>query len=117
VQLAREGQEALDFLTHTGYELILMDCHMPGMDGFEATRKIRQLEDEQGRSPVPIVALTADVQIGIVEKCCIAGMNDYISKPFALARLRDILKKWITTKGDRPTEPTCVATKGSKGGA
>ena len=105
VNVASDGQEALDSVSHTQYELILMDCYMPGMDGFTATREIRQLEREHGRPQVPIIALTADVQTGITERCRTAGMDCYIGKPFALAQLRSILKKWLTTTQQRNGQP------------
>ncbi len=95
VNVVSEGQEALESVRHSKYGLILMDCHMPGMDGFTATREIRRLEREQGLSPVPVVALTADVQKGIVDRCLTVGMDDYICKPFVLAQLRSTLEKWL----------------------
>ena len=93
--VASDGQEALQSMAHTNYELILMDCHMPGMDGFTATRKLRQLEHTLGRSPVPVIALTADVQKGIETRCQTAGMDGYISKPFDLTQLRITLGEWL----------------------
>ncbi|MCP4409280.1 MAG: response regulator, partial [Gammaproteobacteria bacterium] len=100
-----EGQGALDSMSHTEYELILMDCHMPGMDGFAATREIRRLEREQGRSPVPVIALTADVQTGIVDRCRTVGMDGYISKPFVLAQLRSTLERWLAPTQKQGGQP------------
>ena len=71
------------------YPLILMDCHMPEMDGFEASAKIRALGEE-----LPIVAVTADAMPGTRERCLTAGMNDYINKPIKVDELAAILEKW-----------------------
>ncbi len=95
VEVSFEGRKALEAMKDTDYDLILMDCHMPGMDGFEATREIRRLEHEAGGRRVPIVALSADVQAGIVEKCHEVGMDDYLCKPFILSQLRGLLEKWL----------------------
>ncbi len=97
VDTAFEGGEALRAMQDKKYRLVLMDCHMPGMDGFGATQEIRRLELEQGRSPIPIIALTADVQAGIVERCHAAGMNDYLCKPFSLAQLKTVVEKWLSS--------------------
>ncbi|TVR50143.1 MAG: hybrid sensor histidine kinase/response regulator [Puniceicoccaceae bacterium] len=88
--VACNGREALDRLLQETFDCILMDCQMPVMDGFEATREIRRLEAE-GRAtwiaPVKIVALTANAMTGDAEACLAAGMNDYLSKPVRPARL------------------------------
>ncbi len=105
VNVASEGLEALDFVSNTEYELILMDCHMPAMDGFAAAGEIRRLEHEHSRSPVPIIALTADVQAGIMRRCLTAGMDSYISKPFTMSQLRSTLDKWLTTTERQDGQP------------
>jgi CheY-like chemotaxis protein len=96
---AADGIEALDALQHIPYPLILMDCQMPEMDGFEATRLIRKRELDAGRtcpwkSPVYIIALTASSIQGDREKCLAVGMNDYVSKPVRLVDLRGALERW-----------------------
>jgi CheY-like chemotaxis protein len=77
------------------YGLILMDCRMPDMDGFEATRLIREQESTRGRR-TPIVALTANAMSGDREKCLDVGMDDYLPKPFQAADLRSVLSKWLS---------------------
>ena len=95
VDVASDGQEAVDLLARNDYGLVLMDCHMPGVDGFAAAREARRLEREQGRAPVPIIALTADVEKGIEQRCRVVGMDGYLSKPFELAQLQSALKQWL----------------------
>lgn len=99
VDLAEDGMEALQACTRTEYDLILMDCHMPGMDGFEASEKIRQQERSQDRKSAPIIALTADVQKGVKDACKAAGMSGYLSKPFKQQQLAAVLQQWIPQMG------------------
>jgi CheY-like chemotaxis protein len=96
-RLVGNGVEAVDeVVSYPGqYTLILMDCHMPVMDGYEATRLIRQNEANTGRH-VPIIAMTASAMQGDREKCLAAGMDDYLSKPVSLDVLRDVLKWWVS---------------------
>lgn len=91
------GRDALDRVRSNqfDYEVILMDCHMPLMDGYEATRTIREWEQEQGLSTVPIIALTADALPGTESACREAGMNDYLAKPVRKDKLRTVLSRWI----------------------
>ena len=89
------GHMAFDAFKQGGYDLILMDCQMPGMDGFKATAAIRVFERSQGRGrKIPIIALTANAVIGVREKCLMAEMDDYLSKPFTQAQLRYMIAKW-----------------------
>ncbi len=90
------GREALEILSRETFNLILMDCHMPEMDGYEATSQIRRLETDSSR--VPIVAMTANVQKGESKKCLAVGMNDYLPKPLKLECLRATLSKWLEVK-------------------
>jgi signal transduction histidine kinase/ligand-binding sensor domain-containing protein/DNA-binding response OmpR family regulator len=93
-EIVENGQEALDALKKTFYDIILMDVHMPEMDGLEATRVIRKQENEQ---PI-IIALTANAMQGDEEECLAAGMDDYLTKPVKLTELVNTLKKWSMQK-------------------
>ena len=92
VDLANSGAEALERLQHTRYDGILMDCQMPVMDGYEASRRIRQ----DGRfATLPIMAMTANAMSGDKEKCLAAGMNDHIAKPIDVNHLFRTLARWV----------------------
>lgn len=88
------GQLAIDALGRQTYDLVLMDCQMPVMDGYEATTAIRQKETDTGRH-IPIIAVTAHVMQGDREKCLKAGMDDYIPKPVNAGLLKTTLEKWL----------------------
>ncbi|TKB25518.1 response regulator [Desulfopila sp. IMCC35006] len=95
VQIADNGAQAIDILEKTSFDLIFMDCQMPVMDGFQATRKIRELEIRANNTMhIPIIALTANALLGDRERCLEAGMNDYLSKPFQLDQLASIIGRW-----------------------
>ena len=87
------GVEALDALVGVSYDLVLMDCQMPEMDGFEATRRIR--ERERGSRRLPVVAMTANAMVGDREKCLKAGMDDHIPKPVRVEALHAALSRWL----------------------
>jgi CheY-like chemotaxis protein len=92
VIVAAHGGEALDQLEHKEFDLVLMDCNMPVMDGYEASRQIRR----SGRWPqLPIVALTANAMSEERERCRAAGMSDYLAKPFRREELAALLDLWI----------------------
>jgi CheY-like chemotaxis protein len=95
--IASNGAEAIHALTRESYQLVLMDCQMPGMDGFTATAAIRQLDGAPGR--LPIIAMTANAMKGDRERCLAVGMNDYISKPASYEDLRAIITRWIVKAG------------------
>ena len=91
--LAQNGKECLDAVMKNHYDLILMDCHMPEMDGYEASAKIRALKT--GSDHLPIIAMTANIQQGEAEKCISAGMDDYLPKPLKMNILREALEKHL----------------------
>ena len=92
--VAVDGKDALCALARKPYDLVLMDCQMPGMDGYEATRMIRQRDSAVRNHDIPIVAVTANAVAGDRELCMAAGMNDYISKPFRADLLEQTIEKW-----------------------
>jgi len=93
VDLACNGREAVEATERRGYDLVLMDCQMPEMDGFEATRRIREYEGEGEHQLV--VAMTANAMVGDRERCLEAGMDDYVSKPVSLERIQGLLEQWF----------------------
>ena len=93
-QIVSNGREALDILKQRQFDVILMDCQMPEMDGFEATRQIRQLEAGTNIHTI-IIAMTASAMVGDKEECILAGMDDYLSKPVTLDQLRSKLTSCI----------------------
>ncbi|MDQ3000160.1 MAG: PAS domain S-box protein [Fibrobacterota bacterium] len=108
------GDEAITALRRKRYDLIFMDCQMPGMDGFETTVRIRTQEGS-GRK-TPIIALTAHAITGVREICLSAGMDDYVSKPFTHETLLRILSTWITRESDDTASPRIVpANDGNQG--
>jgi len=91
---AMNGQEALEKVKDTRYRMILMDCLMPVMDGYRCTENIRKMEEQEGLTRTPILAMTANAMLGDREKCLDAGMDDYMSKPLNRYILEKTLKKW-----------------------
>ncbi len=98
VDVAENGRKALQALEDKAYDLVLMDCQMPEMDGYEATRMIRQWEQAEQRTRLPIIALTAHAMPGDREKCLETGMDDYLIKPFQLEEIKRLLKRWLATR-------------------
>jgi CheY-like chemotaxis protein len=97
VDVVDNGVVAVRTVAQTAYDLVLMDCQMPEMDGYEATRRIRREEKDNGGSRLPIIALTASAVKGDREACLAAGMDDYISKPFTQDQLRTVMRRWLPT--------------------
>jgi CheY-like chemotaxis protein/HPt (histidine-containing phosphotransfer) domain-containing protein len=118
VRVAGDGALALEAYQEERFDAVLMDCQMPGIDGFEATREIRRREEESGRH-IPIIALTANAMKGDREHCISVGMDDYLSKPFGLQELQETLAKWIEVKPSAasdqiaPDAPTPEAEEGA----
>ena len=110
VELAGNGEDAVNAVAVRRFDLIMMDCHMPGTDGFEATRQIRSIEQRDGRPRQPIVALTADVREGTEAACREAGMDGYVCKPFDLEDLRRILLE----HQPRHAEQSCGSASGDQ---
>ncbi len=105
IDLAADGVETLDAHKKQPYDLILMDCQMPVMDGFEASREIRRL-----LLPQPaIVAVTANALVGERERCLNAGMDDYLSKPFQAEQLVAVVVKWITIRQNLKSHEAATA--------
>ncbi|MDG4555501.1 MAG: response regulator [Candidatus Competibacter sp.] len=98
-EVAANGQEAVEAVARAAYDLILMDCQMPVLDGFAATAAIRRWEHAQGRPRLPIVALTANIVKGFREQCLAEGMDDYLSKPFTQEQLAAMLDRWLPASG------------------
>jgi len=103
-EIAANGLEALESLEKMPFDLIIMDCEMPEMDGYEATRKIREWKTHENegirqKGGLPIIAMTAHALEGEREKCLAAGMDDFLSKPVSPNNLAELLKTWLS----RPT--------------
>ncbi len=99
--VAGNGQEAVDLLAQQVFDLVLMDCQMPVMDGYEATRAVRRRERDFGSPSQPIVALTADISSGARERCLEAGMDGYLGKPLDMREATAMLRRWL----QRPAHP------------
>ncbi|HEY8106658.1 MAG TPA: response regulator, partial [Gemmatimonadales bacterium] len=111
VDVAHDGREVLALLQRSRYDLILMDCQMPDLDGYEATAIIRR---DQGDTPrIPIVAMTANVMVADREKCLAAGMDDYLPKPIDREALAAALARWLPV----PTRPAAMSEAGEEAAA
>lgn len=95
VDIATNGQRALDIYDNNRHALILMDCEMPFMNGYDASRQIRKAEHNHNLAPVPIIALTAHTASESSEKCIANGMSDFLSKPVNILMLQTKLNKWL----------------------
>jgi len=90
-----DGNQAVDVFRRGRFGLVLMDCQLPGRDGLEITRLIREFERDSGRPPVPIVAVSAQASVEQKRACLEAGMNDFLSKPFGREELESLVKRWL----------------------
>lgn len=100
-QTACNGREAVEFATRSKFDLILMDCQLPEVDGFEATALIRQIESDGKAVRTPIIAITAGAMSGDREKCIGAGMDDYLCKPVSVADLSSKIAQWLAKPGSK----------------
>jgi CheY-like chemotaxis protein len=108
IDLAGNGREAVEMAGRLRYDIIFMDCFMPELDGYGASRALRQLE--QGQRRVPIVALTANAMADDRAKCIAAGMDDYLSKPVGLEEIRKTLQRWVPElRAPRPGDHSSAA--------
>ena len=95
VDTAENGEQAIEKMMRGKYDIVLMDCQMPVMDGYTATRTWRVHEAENQLRPLPIIAMTANAMAGDRQKCLDAGMDDYLSKPVARDQLEATLHRWL----------------------
>jgi two-component system sensor histidine kinase/response regulator len=114
-ETANNGVEALDAMKRTSFDLILMDCHMPEMDGFEATRVIRK--DEIGKRRIPIVALTASAFPEDRDRCLAAGMDDVLTKPLRQSDLDTMARRWLDASAESAASTDSDASVDSDGSA
>ncbi len=111
VSAVDNGRKAVEAVENEHFDLVLMDCHMPEMDGFAATSEIRRRE-AGGQRHLPIVAMTADARTEDHENCLRAGMDDYVSKPTSLESLRVVLDRWLPTPDRRQNSRTATSGTG-----
>ncbi len=109
VETAENGQEAVIACGRRRYDLVLMDCQMPVLDGLGATRKIRAMEQQSGALPMPVVAVTANAYEEDRRACLDAGMDDYLSKPFSPEQLVDVLEKWLKLEDSQSIARQAIA--------
>lgn len=111
VDIANNGKEAVEKVSLNDYALVFMDCQMPVLDGYEATKEIRTHEARVG-GHIPIVAMTANAMKGDREKCIAAGMDDYITKPFEPEKLKETIEKWTQSKLSGEPDSSSKESKG-----
>ena len=115
---ARDGAHAIELFAQQEFDVILMDCEMPGIDGYEATRRIRAMELQTNRRRTPIVASTAHALTGDRDECIKVGMDDYVTKPVSERQIAEVLERWIDADACRqPVAAPSPARKLAKAGA
>jgi signal transduction histidine kinase/CheY-like chemotaxis protein/HPt (histidine-containing phosphotransfer) domain-containing protein len=114
--LAADGCGALSTLMQKDYDLVLMDCQLPDLDGYEATRLIRGLSTPVRNHEIPIIAMTANAMTGDREECLAAGMNDYLSKPIDRVALEQAIERWTTKTEESVSPPAEAPTPPGKAG-
>jgi two-component system sensor histidine kinase/response regulator len=112
-EVVTNGIEVLAAIKKNTYDLILMDCQMPEMDGYTAAEEIRKMEELQhAHYPIPIVAITAHALKNDREKCIMSGMNDYVAKPIKIKTLKSVLELWLLGKTSKTkVDPTAEVTE------
>jgi PAS domain S-box-containing protein len=113
VDVVGDGREALQALLARGYDIVLMDCQMPEMDGYQATAELRRREPEGEHTPV--IAMTAQAMDGDRERCIEAGMDDFISKPMRFEELRSMLRTWVRSPGAAEAQGAVVVASSARG--
>lgn len=113
--VAENGQIALNKAGQNSYDLILMDCQMPVMDGYAATRELRLLERREAMPRQTVIALTANALEGEREKCLVAGMDDYLAKPIVSGQLMDVLARWLGAQASGDAAPYDEKAVGDNG--
>lgn len=106
--IANNGEEVLTLLEKQSYDLVLMDCQMPVMDGYQTTMVIRSRQPSNTRQ-LPIIALTANAIKGDRERCLAAGMDDYLAKPYSIGQLQQILERWLHQETHVITTPSVTS--------
>lgn len=100
VELAHGGEQALDLLRSRTFDLVLMDCQMPGLDGFAVVRTYREIETQhRDGTRLPIIALTGETGADSQAACLESGMDDYLGKPYTAADLRRVVERWVRIPG------------------
>ena len=105
VEMAENGRQALELAERSQFDLVLMDCQMPEMDGLTATGEIRRREAASGQQRLTIIALTANAMQGDREQCLAAGMDDYLTKPYTQTQLQAVVQKWVDKQGPAQAPP------------
>jgi CheY-like chemotaxis protein len=95
VTITDNGQRAVEAFQQQRFDIVLMDCQMPIMDGYDACRAIRNFESNRALPRIPIIAITANAVVGDREACIAAGMDDYLTKPFGGDALLSVIAKWL----------------------
>ncbi|MEO1086464.1 MAG: response regulator, partial [Acidobacteriota bacterium] len=111
-QAVKNGQEVLRALDRETFDIVLMDCQMPELDGYETSRRLRRLEAvSTGSRRVTVIAVTAHAMKGDRERCLDAGMDDYLAKPFRVSELAAVLERWRPESAGAPKQPIAVASR------
>ena len=100
VKTVNNAETALALLEQETFDLILMDCMMPDLDGFDATRVLREREQAEERARTPVIAITANTAEGVQARCLAAGMDDFLAKPVHLQELETVLRRWLSKDED-----------------